>query len=73
MKAKFDVKTDWILGEVNDGQAVYRAEIEEDRIDLIQRWIEQVRKGGIKERHWFEIQFQRAFPDFTQWLQDRSK
>jgi hypothetical protein len=71
---KYNLSTDWIMtgkGPKRLGGKVQNVESESNYLLQIGTWFKEITFQDSRKKTWFEIQFEKAFPEFVEWLKDR--
>ncbi|WPD21595.1 MAG: helix-turn-helix domain-containing protein [Candidatus Electrothrix scaldis] len=73
---QYNLSTDWIIEgkgpKKRDGQ-IKRIEVDNNYLSLVVTWFKDITLQDPRKKTWFEIQFEKAFPEFKDWLEIREE
>ena len=72
--AQKKLSTDWIMtgeGPKNRENQTQPTEIDSDYLSQVIFWFKEITLQDPRKKTWFEIQFEKAFPEFVEWINSR--
>ena len=71
---QYNLSTDWIMtgeGAKNRGSQIQQVGIDDSYLSQVIYWFREITRKDPRKKTWFEIQFEKAFPEFVEWLRSR--
>ncbi len=71
---QYSLSTDWIIegkGPKRRGGQLLNTETDNNYLSQVVFWFKEITLQDPRKKTWFEIQFEKAFPEFVEWINSR--